>query len=166
MTYRNELDQAHQRIEQLEDELREERAKNEPSPTPEPEIRVAPATPEPERPVTTVRYLEWHQWWPVPVAVIAGIACLVRIHDEMIPWVIRSAFAGASLMSLDSLLRWRNAGERTVLGRLLVVLACIVGAPAMIVAFMVGGPVVGIAMAVVAAIGALIALIRWIAKGD
>jgi len=63
-------------------------------------------------------------------------------------------------------LRARNAGERTAIGRLLIVLAAIVAAPALIVGFVVLGPVVGIGAGILTAIGGLIALVKWIAKGS
>jgi len=63
-------------------------------------------------------------------------------------------------------LRWRNDGERNAICRLLVVLSCVVGAPALFVAVSVGMPAVGILLAIGAAIGGLVALVKWIAKGE
>jgi hypothetical protein len=158
MTYRNELEQAHQRIEQLEEELQQERAKNEPIPT---QVVRVDTAPEPRR----AHDLPWFLWWPVPLTVVTAIACLFRIHDDVIPWLIRSACVASTLMSIESVLRFRNAGERTVIGRLLVVLACVVGAPAMLAAFFVGGPIVGVGFAIVAAVMGIVALVKWIVRG-
>jgi hypothetical protein len=169
VTYRDELAQAHRRIEQLEDELREEREKQEekekpaaPPPDTNPVIRMAPSEP-------MARTMPALAWWPLPSVIVAAAACLLCIGlktDPLFPWVFASALAGCVLLSVEVLLRWRNDGERTVLGRILIVLAVIVGAPAIIAAFVVGGPIFGIVSTVVAAIAGIVALIRWIAKGD
>jgi hypothetical protein len=167
VTYRNELDQAHQRIEQLEEELVEERAKHAPpvaTPAPEPVLRIKP-TPDLELDAKPKRSLEWFLWWPVPLTIIALVACFIPIHDEAIPWLVRSACLGSAIMSFEAFLRWRNGGERNVACRLLFVLGCIVGGPAAIAAFFVGGPVLAVGGGIVMVIGAAIALIRWIVKG-
>jgi hypothetical protein len=165
MTYRDELEQAHQRIEQLEEELVEERAKNQtPVPKPVPEPVPTPQSVVVREPSTRSR-LEWWQWWSLPLTIAAGIACLVPINDEVLPWLFRSVLAGSALMSLEALLRWRNYGERTIACRLLIVLACIVGAPACIAAFFVGGSIVAVVFPVVAAVIGVVMLVRWIVKG-
>src|SRR5579885_355774 len=104
MTYRDELEQAHKRIELLEEELLEERAKH--APAAEPVVSVAPPATEPK--AGPVRYLEWYAWWPIPLAVAAAIASALPFRDEALRWVIRSALAGATVMTLEAILRWRN----------------------------------------------------------
>jgi hypothetical protein len=163
VTYRNDLDQAHQRIEQLEEELDEERAKRAP-----PVVAPAPApvlAPEPAIAPPPARSLDWYLWWPIPVAITATAFLFVHFHDSFYTWVARSAAAGGALMSLEAFLRWRNDGERNAWCRVLVVLSCVVGAPALFVAVSVGMPAVGILMGIVSAVAGLVALVKWIAKG-
>jgi hypothetical protein len=161
VTYRDDLERAHQRIEQLEEELEDERAKHAPQPVaaaPEPVIRVADVAPEPEAPEHS---LDWYLWWPIPVAIAATVAVFVHFQEPFYTWVARSACAGGWLMSLEAILRWWNAGQRTAICRLLVVLSCVVGAPALFVAVSVAGPLFGMLVA----IAGLIALVKWISKG-
>jgi hypothetical protein len=165
VTYRDDLERAHQRIEQLEEELEEERAKNAP-PAPAPAIDPAPVVVrEREYSITPQHSLDWYLWWPIPVAIAATVALFVHFQEEFYTWIARSACAGGWLMSLEAFLRWRNDGDRTAACRLLVVLSCVVGAPALFVAASAGLPVVGILFAIVAAIAGLVSLVKWIAKG-
>lgn len=165
-TYRDDLEQAHQRIDQLEEELEEERAKNDPKPAPAPIVR-AEVVPTSE-PITLPKShsLDWWLWWPFPVAGASTFAIFVHFEEPFYTWVARSACAGSLLMSLEAFLRWRNDGERNAICRLLVVLSCVVGAPALFVAASVGAPAFGFLFAIVAAVMGLVALVRWIAKGS
>jgi hypothetical protein len=97
---------------------------------------------------------------------VAAGFCFVHFHEETLAWVARSAAAGGALMSIEAYLRWRNGGERNVACRILVVLSCIIGAPALLAAFFVGGPVIGIGMGVIGVLAAIVALVKWIAKGE
>ena len=169
-TYRDDLDQAHHRIEQLEEELEEERAKNapKPEPVPAPAIRVEPAPVPTTAPIALPKAsaLDWYEWWPIPIAIAGTVAVFFHFQEPFYTWVARSACAAGWLMSLEAFLRWRNDGERNAICRLLVVLSCVVGAPALFVAVSVGMPAVGMLLAIVAAIGGLVALVKWIAKGE
>jgi hypothetical protein len=167
VTYRNELDQAHQRIEQLEEQLEEERAKNapKPEPAPAPIIRTEPVPTTEPIALPPEHSLDWWLWWPIPVAIASTIALFVHFQEPFYVWVARSACAGSALMSLEAFLRWRNGGERTAACRLLFVLSIVVGAPALFVAASVGTPVLGIVFSIIAGIAGLIALVKWIAKG-
>ena len=168
MPYRDELEQAHLRIEELQEELEEERAKNAPPPpVPEPEIRIEPGPTTLRMPeVRAEPSLEWFLWWPIPLTLVAAVLSFVHFHEETMVWVFRSAFAGGALMSFEALARWRNGGDRNVLSRILIVLACIVGAPALLAAFMVGGPIVGFGFGAVAAVMGIVALVRSMVKGE
>jgi hypothetical protein len=168
-TYRDDLEQAHQRIEQLEEELEEERAKHapQPAPVPDPVVRVAPVPVPTSDPIAlpATHSLEWYLWWPIPVAIAATVCVFIHFQEPFYVWVARSACAGSALMSLEAFLRWRNGGERNTICRLLFVASCVVGAPALFVAASVGAPVIGIVFSIIAGVAGLVALVRWIARG-
>lgn len=172
VTYRDELEQAHRRIEQLEEQLEEERrlrvAVDEvPKPPPETKKAMVNAVATPER-ITLI------DWWPLPILVLSMaiylLVCGFTIPElgsdrGTIAFLLASGFFGSGFMFGELLLRRKN-GRRTLAGRLMIVAAVIVGAPAGIAAFMLGGPILGIGMALVAAIGGIVGLVKWIAKGD
>ena len=173
MSYRDDLYQAHRRIQQLEQELHEERAK-----TRQLVELVSGARRDHAvypRWAPAERRLPLWEWWPALVA-CAGIVGYLMAFGAVPPespwassmpydWAILSAVAGAAIYSLDVLVRWRNGGARSMIDRLILVVAVIVSLPALALAVFGFGPVLGFLTAVGVVVGALVSLVRWIIWG-
>lgn len=170
MTYRDDLHQAHRRIQDLEAELVEERAKHAPpvvvnSPPPQPtnaprELAARPG-------------LEVWEWWPILVILAGAITYLawfgpslveVTSDGDLIAWGLLSAIGGATIYLFEVILRAR-LHRRSALGRLLIVAAVIVAAPAILLCIFGVGPFIGFGTLIVMVIVSIVALIKWIAKG-
>ena len=178
--YRDELFQAHQRIQQLEQELYAVRAQH---------VRREELLAEHARylrrphamlrrgrhaPVLEAAVPLW-AWWPV-LAVVAGLAGYLLVFGAVPPaplfsddmpydWAIVSAVAGAAIYTLDVALRWRGDGERSALGRLIVAVAVVVSLPALSLTVFGLGPILGLVAAGGTAIAGLVFLVRWVLEG-
>jgi hypothetical protein len=178
--YRDELFQAHQRIQQLEQELYAMRAQHD-----QREELLAEHVRHFRRQRSVPRH-GWHApaiearvplwaWWPVLV-VVAGIAGYLLAFGAVSPaplfgdsmpydWAIVSGVAGAAIYTLDVALRWRGDGERSALGRLLVAVAVVVSLPALSLTVFGMGPNLGLVAAAGTAVAGLVGLVRWTLEG-
>lgn len=178
MIYRDELFQAHQRIQRLEQELYAARAKN----LRREELLVehaqyvlrARARRGRHAPAIEAGVPLW-AWWPVLV-VVAGIAGYLLAFGAVPPaplfadslpydWAIVSGVAGAAIYTLDVALRWRGDGERSALGRLIVAVAVVVSLPAVALTVFGLGPMLGLVAAAGTAVVGLVGLVRWTLDG-
>jgi hypothetical protein len=178
--FRDELEAAHARIAQLEKELKEAREPPKPpAPPPAPvEVR-SPVSSDPTPPAR----LAWWEWWPLPLLLACFVTYLARfgltlpggLADELgsgdtvvTRWRIVVVVLGGALYVGDLVIRARTGG-RTVLSRLLLVLAAIVVAPVAIpagfAALTVGGVAFGFVMSGAMALTALWMVVKWIFKG-
>lgn len=182
MIYRDELFQAHQRIQQLEQELYAAREKN----LRREELLVERAQYVLHKRTRALGRRGWHapaieagvplwEWWPVLV-VVAGIAGYLLAFGAMPPaplfadsmpydWAIVSGVAGAAIYTLDVALRWRGDGERSALGRLIVAVAVVVSLPAVTLTVFGLGPNLGLVAAAGTAVVGLFGLVRWTIDG-
>lgn len=173
MLFRDDLDQANRRVENLELELREARENRDHLAG-----RPAPVAPAPvpvieRRRITTT--LSLVEWWPVAtlaltlVGYIAASAWaapndLDTAADFPAQLVFASAFVASALCGLEVLLRSRR-GHRGVLGRMLIVLACIAAVPVGLFAFLVGGGILGVVAPICMISVCVYKGIRWLATG-
>jgi hypothetical protein len=172
--YRDPLGQAHERIARLEEELRKERAKNAPRP-PKPPPPPAPlgsddAKAAPRAKVSALRFLS------LPLAVAAAIPLVIHhlpfesLIDppsdvESYRLILGALVASLLLFGLEAAVRMR-AGQVTVVSRLLLVSAGVLAVPVGLVAVTAGVTIIGIIVAVGAAILGVVGLVHWITRGS
>lgn len=180
MIYRDELFQAHQRIQRLEQELYAARARNalreEQLAQHAQHLLRGRAVPRRATyaPADEAGLSRW-AWWPLLV-MVAGILGYLLAFGAVLPeapfaddlpydWAIVSGIAGATIYALDVALRWHGDGERSLLGRLIVVIAVVVSLPALALTAFGLGPILGLVAAVGTAVAGMVALVLWIIQG-
>jgi len=178
--YRDELFQAHQRIQRLEQELYAARARNalreEQLAQHAQHLLRGRAVPRRATyaPADEAGLSRW-AWWPLLV-MVAGILGYLLAFGAVLPeapfaddlpydWAIVSGIAGATIYALDVALRWHGDGERSLLGRLIVVIAVVVSLPALALTAFGLGPILGLVAAVGTAVAGMVALVLWIIQG-